>query len=199
MIPDAHVLITPPDGRVVNSSNVNYSWNASSGATQYHIQVAFDSVFTMLGLDANIGGATALPVSGFPNDGTTFYWRVKAGNSAGWGPYADPFMFVNGIVPMPPDADFTVDTTGGCSGTVVTFSDASSNTPTSWNWNFPGGSPSTSTDPNPVVTYDSPGNYDVTLVVSNNDGIDAEAKANFITIYPNPNVNAGNDLSLIHI
>jgi PKD repeat protein len=36
-----------------------------------------------------------------------------------------------------------------------------------WNWSFPGGSPATSTEQNPCVTYSLPGQYDVTLNVSN--------------------------------
>ncbi len=36
----------------------------------------------------------------------------------------------------------------------------------SWEWTFPGGTPSTSTLENPVVVYNAPGTYDVTLKVT---------------------------------
>jgi len=37
----------------------------------------------------------------------------------------------------------------------------------SWSWSFEGGTPATSSDQNPEVTYSQPGIYDVTLVISN--------------------------------
>jgi len=48
-------------------------------------------------------------------------------------------------------------------GRTVNFTDLSTNSPTSWLWSFPGGTPSTSTEKNPSVTYSSPGKYDVIL------------------------------------
>jgi PKD repeat protein len=54
-----------------------------------------------------------------------------------------------------------------CPGGQVTFTDQSTGSPTSWSWTFPGGIPGTSADQNPVVTYNTPGVYDVTLTVSN--------------------------------
>ncbi len=40
----------------------------------------------------------------------------------------------------------------------------------SWNWEFEGGTPATSTDQNPTVTYSQAGTYDVRLTVTNADG-----------------------------
>ena len=34
----------------------------------------------------------------------------------------------------------------------------------SWSWSFPGGFPSTSNDEDPIVIYNQPGSYDVTLI-----------------------------------
>lgn len=58
-----------------------------------------------------------------------------------------------------------------CSGASVTFDQTSFGTgncaPISgYQWEFPGGSPASSTDPNPTVTYNIPGVYDVTLTVT---------------------------------
>ena len=49
----------------------------------------------------------------------------------------------------------------------VQFTDLSQFSPTSWEWDFPGGTPSSSTDPDPLITYTTPGVYDVTLTVEN--------------------------------
>jgi PKD repeat protein len=68
------------------------------------------------------------------------------------------------------EAQFRSDhPTAICTGTSLAFYDDSYANVTSWNWTFEGGSPSSSTDENPIVTYDTPGVYAVTLEVS--DGV----------------------------
>ena len=52
----------------------------------------------------------------------------------------------------------------------------------SWNWSFPGGSPSTSSDRSPKVTYSLPGTYDVSLTVADDFGSSTKTFANMITI-----------------
>lgn len=66
-------------------------------------------------------------------------------------------------------------------GSTVDFMDDSRGIPTSWNWSFPGGTPSTSTAQNPAVTYSTPGRYDVQLIVSNSFGSDTLFAENYIT------------------
>ena len=56
-------------------------------------------------------------------------------------------------------------------GESVHFLDKSSGNVTLWNWTFEGGTPSSSTEQNPVVTYDKAGRYGVTLTVG--DGSEA--------------------------
>ena len=46
----------------------------------------------------------------------------------------------------------------------------STNTPTSWSWALPGGTPGTSTLQNPVVVYNTPGTYNVTLTAISSAG-----------------------------
>lgn len=66
-------------------------------------------------------------------------------------------------------------------GSTVTFTDNSAGNPTSWSWSFPGGTPSTSTEQHPVVTYNTEGIYPVTLSVSNAVGSDVITKSSYIT------------------
>jgi PKD repeat protein len=66
----------------------------------------------------------------------------------------------------------------------VSFTDQSTNNPTSWSWSFPGGTPSTSTAQNPTITYNTAGTYSVTLTAANSAGSDPETKTNYITVNP---------------
>ncbi len=50
-------------------------------------------------------------------------------------------------------------------GESVEFLDMSTGDVSTWNWTFEGGSPASSTERNPVVTYDKAGSYAVTLTV----------------------------------
>jgi PKD repeat protein len=45
--------------------------------------------------------------------------------------------------PQAPVANFTANRTSVCPGNTVTFTDLSTNNPTSWSWSFPGGTPAT--------------------------------------------------------
>jgi len=73
------------------------------------------------------------------------------------------------LLALQPDvatANFTSDETMICEGSAVQFTDLSGGAITSWDWTFEGGTPATSTDQNPLVTYGTQGVYDVTLEVS---------------------------------
>jgi thermitase len=69
---------------------------------------------------------------------------------------------------LPPVANFTADPLSGTVPLEVRFSDTSSNTPTSWSWDF--GDGGSSNLQNPVHTYTIPGTYNVTLRASNAKG-----------------------------
>lgn len=98
-------------------------------------------------------------------------------------------LIATGILTPPQlaKADFkstNVDNTV-CQGNTLTFIDKSWNGhPTSWNWTFEGGTPSTSTDSMPVVTYTTPGIYDVQLTVANSTGTVSVTKKDFVTVNP---------------
>lgn len=83
---------------------------------------------------------------------------------------------------VPPVADFSASETQITAGNSVTFNDLSENIPTSWSWTFDGGTPATSTEQNPTVTYSEPGEYTVTLVASNAFGSDTETKTEYISV-----------------
>jgi subtilisin family serine protease len=68
-------------------------------------------------------------------------------------------------------ADFQGSPSNVCVGSTVQFTDLTTgSTPTSWNWSFPGGSPSNSSAQNPTVTYAAAGYYTVSLEVDDGNG-----------------------------
>ena len=60
-----------------------------------------------------------------------------------------------------------------CPGTSISFQDKSFHTVTGRTWTFEGGTPATSTEEAPVITYNTPGVYKVTLEVT--DGTNTES------------------------
>jgi PKD repeat protein len=81
-----------------------------------------------------------------------------------------------------PVANFSGTPTTVTVGSAVSFTDLSTNTPTTWAWNFAGGTPATSAVQNPVITYNTVGQYTVTLTAGNSGGSDVETKTNYITV-----------------
>ncbi len=90
-----------------------------------------------------------------------------------------------GSTPSGPTADFSGTPLNIIEGASVTFTNASTGNPTSWNWQFSGGTPSSyigQTPPN--IAYSNAGNYDVTLIVSNANGSDTLTKSNYVQVSP---------------
>lgn len=81
-------------------------------------------------------------------------------------------------------AEFTSNKTSVCVGDQVEFYDDTYNVVTGWSWSFPSGTPATSTDQNPVVTYSTPGVYEVTLTATNGSLSDTETKTGYIRVLP---------------
>jgi len=81
-----------------------------------------------------------------------------------------------------PISNFSVDNQFIGTGTTVQFTDASTNSPNSWQWSFPGGSPSVSTAQNPNITYNTNGIFDATLTTSNLSGSNTVTQTNLISV-----------------
>ncbi len=91
---------------------------------------------------------------------------------------------VNGTL-LKPVASFESRTTV-CADEPVTFTDKTTNYPTTWEWNFTGANVTTSTQRNPIITYSTPGVYSVNLKASNASGSDSVTQSNYITVVAKP-------------
>jgi PKD repeat protein len=69
-----------------------------------------------------------------------------------------------------PNSSFNANANTVCLGNTVEFYDQSSNGPSSWEWTFSGGTPASSTDENPTITFNTKGKYDISLTASNAAG-----------------------------
>lgn len=86
----------------------------------------------------------------------------------------------------PPIAGFSADNLYPTLSTVVSFTDSSSNNPTSWLWTFTPNTVSyvgsSSASQNPKVVFSATGFYSVTLKASNAFGFDEEIQTNYIRV-----------------
>jgi len=85
-----------------------------------------------------------------------------------------------------PTANFSAANTTICAGESVQFNDQSAPDITSRTWTFPGGNPGTSSSANPIIAYNNPGTYSVTLSVSNANGTNTSTQSNLVVVNPAP-------------
>jgi hypothetical protein len=95
--PSAPTLISPANEANVSGTGIIFNWSAVSGATHYLFELNTDPNWgTSTRLYYLDRAATSVAIGGLHNDGTTYYWRVSAGNSYGWGSASDGWSVVNG-------------------------------------------------------------------------------------------------------
>lgn len=107
------------------------------------------------------------------------YRDGKIRNATDHGIWESPLEFTSA-----PVANFSADKrTITCFAPSVQFYDHSAlrGDGYSWNWSFPGGTPSSSTNRSPLVVYSTAGSYDVTLTVTDANGSSTRTITNFVT------------------
>ncbi len=112
-----------------------------------------------------------LPVSTFSTQLVPYYGGEKIRNGSNRSAYECDFYEQS-----QPQARMAVDRFSiTCLNSTVQYVDhsAMSINGASWSWQFPGGTPASSNDRNPLVTYDAPGTYDATLTITDANGTDS--------------------------
>jgi len=108
-----------------------------------------------------------------------YYWgstnRANTGTNDGYVPPS-----------CAPEVSFTFEDALGCEGLQVQFDDvlwgADEDASWEWSWEFPGGTPATSSDENPTITYNAAGTYDVTLTVNTSAGSNSNTVQNAVVV-----------------
>lgn len=106
-------------------------------------------------------------------------------------------LLIQAVKAQTPVADFSGSVLAGCAPLRVNFKDLSTGDPKYWDWEFTdsGGFGQLSNLQNPGITFNQPGTYTVTLVVRNQNGVNAVTKTGYITVYPSPTVSLSADIT----
>jgi PKD repeat protein len=163
----------------------NFSGTPTSGTAPLQVQFTDQSSNNPTSWSWSFGdGGTSTsrnPIHTYAAAGT-YDVTLTATNGGGT---SDPKTIVGYITvnaPAKPVANFTGTPTSGTAPLQVQFTDTSSNSPTSWSWDF--GDNSTSTAQNPVHTYAAAGTYDVTLTATNAAGSSTVTKLGYVAVNP---------------
>ena len=113
-------------------------------------------------------------------DGQTIYVAIQCVSNDKFAFMVDDILISSEYIA--PEVDFTANNTTVEAGSTVNFSDQSTGAPTSWEWTFEGGTPSTSTQQNPSVVYSTPGTYSVSLTATNAYGSGSKTETGYITV-----------------
>jgi PKD repeat protein len=167
---------SPPPAPVAN-----FSATPTSGTTPLNVQFTDTSTNSPTSWSWTFGdGGTSTaknPSHSYSTAGT--YTVTLTATNAGGSDAEQKADYISVTQPPAPVAAFTGTPTSGIAPLNVQFTDQSTNSPTSWLWNF--GDNSTSTAQSPSHTYATAGSYTVTLTATNSGGSDGETKTNYIT------------------
>ena len=94
--PSTPTLSSPANGATGVATNPTLSWNASSGATSYGLQVSSSSSFSTTVVNQTGITTTSYAVTGLANN-TTYYWRVNATNAGGTSAYSTAWSFTTSM------------------------------------------------------------------------------------------------------
>ncbi|GAB5556100.1 MAG: hypothetical protein SchgKO_03130 [Schleiferiaceae bacterium] len=128
----------------------------------------------------NYASCASVDLSAYANE--TILVRFEGVHNQGNNLYIDNIN-ISGTPTTAPIVNFISDTSA-CVGNGIQFYDASSLSPTGWEWTFTGGTPATSTAQNPMITYTTAGTYAVELKVTNAAGADSIVKTSYIQVNP---------------
>lgn len=94
-IPMAVTLTSPANGAMNVSLSPTMTWNMAPQAASYELQVATDNSFGSVVYSATIsgGGSTSHTLANSLATDTIHYWRMRALNTCGIGPYSSTFSF----------------------------------------------------------------------------------------------------------
>ena len=109
ILPTVPVLSLPIDGATNQLRIITLSWNTSSYATNYTLQVSTSSAFSTFVYNLTVNSGATCSIGNLKGN-TRYYWRVSAANNSGSSAFSSIFSFVIG---PPPDAPILLQPADG--------------------------------------------------------------------------------------
>lgn len=81
--PSAPSLRSPTHGSNVSGDVILFQWYTVGSATDYYLEVATNPFFSDLVFAQWLGNYSGVSMSNYPDNGQTYYWRVKARDAKG--------------------------------------------------------------------------------------------------------------------
>ncbi|MCB0766848.1 MAG: PKD domain-containing protein [Flavobacteriales bacterium] len=154
--------------------------------TVYRDQLYIGGAFTTPNHIARLNGTSWVPVGSGCNERVrtmeVYHDTLFVGGDFTQAGGIDASRIAKWHLPQPPVATIEVDDGTLCVNDCSIFSDLSPNGVATRLWEFPGGTPATSTDSVVTVCYDEPGTYAATLTVSNAGGMDASTLLDAVVV-----------------
>jgi hypothetical protein len=86
LLPDQVVLLSPADGAMYHTDTVEAVWHTCEpGVSRYWCEIATDSLFVFRSVDSS---STDTSYTFRQLTASRYWWRVRGGNAAGWGPFS---------------------------------------------------------------------------------------------------------------
>jgi hypothetical protein len=183
-------------GTVLSTTTIPFSLITQTVSANNYVNLTYNTPLTVpnaffIGIDLNTAAGYDLALytnldgevttnsawEQFSND----TWHQYSENSS-WGISVD--HAIHPIMGAPaPVASFSINDNSICVGQTVTYS-ASGSGISSYNWSFPGGTPSTSTAASQIVTYSTAGTFSATLSVIGacDGGSISQTNTNLLTV-----------------
>jgi PKD repeat protein len=183
-IPTRHYLHNCVGGPCPVRPVANFTGTPTSGLKPLTVQFTDTSTNTPTSWAWTFGDggtSTAKNPSHIYANAATYTVTLTATNVAG-GDIETKTNYITVSNPPPPVANFTGTPTSGIKPLTVQFTDTSTNTPTSWAWDFDNNGSVDSTAKNPSHIYATAGSYTVKLTATNGGGSDVETKANYVVV-----------------
>jgi PKD repeat protein len=173
--------------------------DGTTGTVIDSVSTFIPAVYVTVGYDSTVYVATGEAGSGryfaFTPDLQTVKWQLNVPyNYYGGCPLGKEGVFITTgsgteitaykpTLNRKPAADFRSSGRDITTAQTLNFFDQSSYAPTSWQWSFTGGTPSSSTAQNPAgISYSTPGVYQVKLVATNSYGTDTIIRTQYVFV-----------------
>ncbi len=99
--PDSVDLLAPADSSLAVADSVRFSWHkATPDAQKYWFELGFDAGFVFRTVDSTLTDTAKVVHSLLPN--RTYYWKVRAYNPLGWGPFGVVRQFTTSLTGVEP-------------------------------------------------------------------------------------------------